>query len=71
MSSIFVTGLFYNDSQDNDEEETTSLYEQIRGLSWVDFWIIVYSVSMTVPVPFILRYFFRRNKINSEKDINA
>lgn len=71
MTSIFVSGLFYNTDADPEEEEKESdktLQESIMNFGWSDFWIVVYSASITVPIPFVLRYFFRRKTIDVKQD---
>jgi len=73
MTGIFVTGLFYDRSQDGaeTEEEDKTFYETIQSFSWADFWIIVFSMSITIPIPIILRNLFRRKKINLDKDVKS
>lgn len=68
MTSIFVTGLFYNDGAE-EEEDDKDIWESLSAFSWTDFWIIIYSTSITVPVPLVLRFFFRRKTIDSTLDV--
>ena len=76
MLSIFVTGLFYNKDEteettetEEEEEKENSLEDSMSDFSIQDFWIIVYSVCITLPVPFILRWFFRRKDIDKSKSL--
>ena len=72
MTSIFVTGLFYDSSQDQSTEniqDDKNLYEILEDFSWDDLKIIIYSALITVPIPFILRYFFRRKHIDTDKNL--
>ena len=70
MVSIFVTGLFYqDDSADDEDESEKSFTETLEAFGWEDFWIIFYSVCITLPIPLILRWFFLRKKIDSTKEV--
>ena len=72
MTSIFVTGLFYNADYDEDEEKKDSdqsIEETLTSFSWQDFWIILYSTLITVPIPFILKFLFRRKKPDTNKNV--
>ena len=73
MTSLFVTGLFHDRGNDDTETEEAdkSFDEAIQSFSWADFWIIVYSMSITIPIPIILRSLFRRKKINPDKDVSS
>ena len=72
MISLYVTGLFYNGDFDEDEEKKESeksFEESFMSFSWNDFWVIVYTTVITVPQPFVLRYFFRRRKPDTTKNV--
>ena len=56
MISIFTTGMFYN--TDEEEEEDKSLWDALTDYSWTDFWIVLYSSLITIPVPLVLRCFY-------------
>ena len=71
MVGIFVTGLFYNDekTEESEDEEEKTFGETLQAFGWDDFFIIFYSVAITVPIPFILRFFFWRKKLDRTKNI--
>lgn len=70
MVSIFVTGLFYqDDTAEGEEEEDKTFWETIQAFTWQDFWIILYSVSITVPIPVLLKFFFTRKELDHTKDL--
>jgi len=70
MVSIFVTGLFYQDDSTEDEDESEKTFtETLEAFGWDDFFIIFYSVSITLPIPFILRWFFMRKKLDRTKNV--
>ena len=73
MLSIFVTGLFYDNDkeEENTEEEESdkSVWETMSDFSIRDFWIVVYSILITLPAPLVLRWFFRRKEIDPSKSV--
>ena len=62
MISIFTTGMFYN--TDEEEEEDQSLWDALTDYGWADFWIVIYSSLITIPVPLVLRCFYYRSEID-------
>ena len=70
MLSIFVTGLFYQDkSTDEEDESKKSFFETLEAFGWEDFWVIFYSICITLPTPFILSWFFLRRKFDRSKNV--
>ena len=69
LLKLFAIGLFYDTDRDPDEEETESEKtgeEILEEFGWEDFWIMIYSMLIVVPVPIILKFFFSRQKFEGE-----
>lgn len=64
---LFVTGLFYDterDPNEDEEEDEKTIEESLSEYSWKDFWITIYSVIATVPVPLISKILLKRVPLN-------
>ena len=61
MISILTTGMFFNTDEEEDEDDK-SLLDTLTDYGWSDFWIAIYSSLITIPVPFILRFFYYRSE---------
>ena len=62
MVSIFATGMFYN--TDEEDEDDKSIWDIVQDYGWADFWVVVYTSLITIPVPLILHCFYVRKPID-------
>ena len=72
MLKLFATGLFYdadrNLEEEGDEEDKT-LEESLKAFGWEDFWIMIYTMVIVIPVPLVLNLLFTRKEIAEEDTI--
>ena len=68
--TIFTTGLFYNEETVEEEEEDVekSAEESWKDMRIRDLYIILYSTLITIPVPLLIKFLFRRKKIDPTKN---
>ena len=66
MISIFATGMFYNTGEE-EEDNDVKIEDTIENFGWSDFWIIIYTSLITIPVPLGLRFFYYRSDIDTKK----
>ena len=53
-----------------EEVETDKTGEEsIEEFGWKDFWIMIYSMLIVIPVPIILKAFLARKKLKSDDTI--
>ena len=71
MLTIFVTGLFYEDEEKSDEKDESekTFWESLADFRWRDFWICVYSMLITIPIPYLLKWFFARSELNTDENM--
>ena len=72
MIKLFAIGLFYDKDRDPDEEEQEkdkSVEEIIDGFGYRDFWIMLYTMCIVMPVPFILKAFFQRHELDPDHEL--
>jgi hypothetical protein len=61
--------MFYESERDEEEEERQgeqTLQESFEAYEWKDFWILVYTLCFTVPIPLFLSILFKRSKFRDE-----
>ena len=71
MLTIFSTGLFYGEEAEEEEEEEKSATESWQEMRLRDLLIIMYSTLITIPIPLIMKFLFRRKPLDPEKDYNS
>jgi len=72
MLKLFAIGLFYDKDRDPEVEETEAdrtFEESLEDFGWQDFWIMIYSILIVIPVPIILKKFFDRKKLEQKMSI--
>jgi hypothetical protein len=70
VSDLFISGLFYDTERNEESEEQESeesLKSSFESYTWSDFWIMVYTILFTVPVPIILAILFKRRKFEIDE----
>ena len=69
MLTIFCTGLFYSEESDEEQEEDEeSALDTWQDMRLRDLFIILYSTIVTIPAPLIIKFLFKRKKIDPSKD---
>ncbi|CAG9326220.1 unnamed protein product [Blepharisma stoltei] len=68
LGNMFFIGLFYQDGeQKDDDSDSMNFSEAINNYSFRDFWVMVYSTGIMIPIAIILRILAKRN-IKEYKD---
>ena len=67
MITIFATGMFYKPDEEEEEEEDKSVMDIVGDFEWADFWIVIYTGLITVPVPIVLRFFYIRSSLDPKE----
>ena len=62
MISIFATGMFYN--TDEEDEDDKSIWDIMSDYGWAEFWVVIYTSLITIPVPLTLHCFYVRKPID-------
>ena len=72
MTELFAIGLFYDSDRDPDKEETEddkTVEQTVEGFGWRDFWILIYTLVIIIPIPIILKNLFTRTELDPEAEI--
>ena len=67
MLELFSIGLFYDNDRNPDEEETEddkTVEQSFDAFGWKDFWIMIYTLLIIIPVPIILKKLFTRKDLD-------
>ena len=73
MLTIFTTGLFYNEEkwEEEEEEEDKSIVESVRDIRVSDLYIMFNAAVITPLPPLIIRFLFRRKRIDPTKNYST
>ena len=72
MTELFAIGLFYDSDRDPDKEETEddkTVEQTVEGFGWRDFWILIYTLAIIIPIPIILKNLFTRTVLDPEAEV--